>query len=116
MFAEAIASIPTARIAPVGRPELFLIEPVCGFAGLSWRLAIARAALRRSGRARLSRRRISDDGLPAIVDVDVLDPNVLLAPMPEPSKNLDLRRTARRRARRRERWPTARSSPTAGTP
>jgi hypothetical protein len=39
--------------------------------------------LRRSGRARLSRRHISDDGLPAIVDVDVLDPNVLLAAMPK---------------------------------
>jgi hypothetical protein len=52
-------------------------------------LATAGAVLRRSGSTRLSGH-ISDDGLPAIVDVDVLDPNVLLAPVPEPSKNLDL--------------------------
>jgi hypothetical protein len=46
--------------------------------------------LRRSGGAWLSRLHISDNGLPAIVDVDVLDPNKLLAPMPKSPKNLDL--------------------------
>jgi hypothetical protein len=30
------------------------------------------------------------NGLPAIMDMDVLDPNELLAPMPKPPKNLDL--------------------------
>jgi hypothetical protein len=61
--------------------------------GLIWHYnnLCCRAAIKvRSGRPRLSRRHISDDGLPAIVDVDVLDPNVLLAAMPKPSKNLDL--------------------------
>jgi hypothetical protein len=33
---------------------------------------------------------VSDNGLPAIIDVDVLDPNVLMAAMPKPSKDLDL--------------------------
>jgi hypothetical protein len=45
--------------------------------------------LRRSGRARLSRLHISDNGLPAIIDVDVLDPNELMTAMPKPPKNLD---------------------------
>jgi hypothetical protein len=44
----------------------------------------------RSGRTRLNWRHISDNGLPAIIDVDVLDPNELVAAMPKPSKNLDL--------------------------
>jgi hypothetical protein len=30
----------------------------------------------------------TSNGLPAIMDMDVLDPNDLLAPMPKPSKNL----------------------------
>jgi hypothetical protein len=33
-----------------------------------------------------------DDGLPAIIDVDVLDPNELLAAMPKTLKHLDLDR------------------------
>jgi hypothetical protein len=47
--------------------------------------------LRRAGCARLSRLHISDNGLPAIMDMDVLDPNELLAPMPKSPKNLDQR-------------------------
>jgi hypothetical protein len=53
-------------------------------------LATAGAVLRRAGRARLSRFHVSDNGLPAIMDMDVLDPNELLAPMPKSPKNLDL--------------------------
>ena len=41
--------------------------------------------LRRSGRARLNWRHISDDGLPAIVDVDVLDPNELIVAVELPA-------------------------------
>jgi hypothetical protein len=39
----------------------------------------------------LSPLHISDNGLPAIMDVDVLAPNELLAAMPKSPKNLDLR-------------------------
>jgi hypothetical protein len=41
-------------------------------------LTTADAALGRSRRARPSRLHIADDGLPTVIDVDVLDPNVLI--------------------------------------
>ena len=53
-------------------------------------LAAADTVLRRAGRARLSRIHITDNGLPAITDVDVLDADILLAAAAKPSKNLDL--------------------------
>jgi hypothetical protein len=43
------------------------------------------------GTPSIYRLHISNDGLPAVMDVDVLDTNVLVSAMLKPSKNLDLR-------------------------
>jgi hypothetical protein len=48
--------------------------------------------LRRSGRARPSRLHISDYGLPAVIDVDVLDADILVSAVAEAAKGLDLHR------------------------
>jgi hypothetical protein len=48
--------------------------------------------LGRSSRARPSRLHISDYRLPAIIDVDVLDADILVSAVAEAAKGLDLHR------------------------
>ena len=60
----------------------------------------AGAVLGRSGRARPSRLHISDYGLPAVIDVDVLDTDILVSAVAEAAKGLDLHRTGPRQSSR----------------
>ena len=54
-------------------------------------------------RSRYGARRlhIADDGLPTVIDVDVLDANILIPTMTQPSKNLDLGRIGSQQSSRR---------------
>jgi hypothetical protein len=50
----------------------------------------AGAVLGQSRRVRPARLHISDDGLPAVIDVNMLDADMLVTTMPETTEGLDL--------------------------
>jgi hypothetical protein len=58
------------------------------------------AALKRSLRAFAGGLHISDDGLPTVINVDVLDANMLVATMAETTECLDLHRISSQQSRR----------------
>jgi hypothetical protein len=78
----------SARPSALGR----VLRPHGGLSSILVRASLATvgAAFGRSRRARPRRFHISDDGLPTVIDVDVLDPDMLVAAVSQTTESLDL--------------------------